>query len=52
LYDAPTEGGPGAGRGGEVRPGDPALYSFTVEVKFRYTPELPERSVSREGTDT
>ncbi len=52
LYDAPITGGPGAGRGGAVRPGDPALYSFTVEVKFRYTPERPERAGSREGTGT
>lgn len=40
LYEAPTDGGAG-GRSGELRPGDPALYSFTIEIKLRYTQDRP-----------
>lgn len=42
LYDAPIDGAVG----GQSAPamGAPALYSFTVEVKFRYTKDRPNIS--------
>lgn len=48
LYDAPTDGGERV-RSDAVRAGEPALYSFTVEVKLRYTTERPERATLARG---
>ena len=49
LYDAPTGGAIGGRTGTAVPAGSPALYSFTVEVRFRRTQDRPSAAAQQAG---